>query len=262
MAGTKGHAEGGEGERLRLLAVVEGVTLSKEKDRAGDEVFVWPSLVHLELLAALAVGVLLGVWALSANAPLGEIANPTRTENPAKAPWYFVGLQELLVYFDPWIAGVMLPLTILFGLMAIPYMDPNPQGNGGYTFSVRRFALAHFLVGYGLWIGLIFVGALLRGPNWQWYWPWESWGTHKGSAEVLWSFHPAVGLAAVVGYLALGLILSRFSAWGQRLHAAAGGARFTLVLLLLLLMYAVPIKILLRLILGVRYVLVTPWFNV
>jgi hypothetical protein len=248
-------------ERLRLLAVVEGVTLSKEKDRAADEAFVWPDLVFLEFLAALAVSVLLGVWALLADAPLREIANPTKTENPAKAPWYFAGLQELLVYFDPWIAGVMIPLTILLGLMAIPYLDRNPQGNGGYAFSARRFAVTHFLVGYGLWIALILVGAILRGPNWHLYWPWEAWEASKAGTEVLWSLHPAAGLAAVMGYLAVGLILPRLTAWGQAFRRGVGATRFHLVLLLLLLMYAVPIKILLRLTLGIKYVLVTPWFN-
>jgi hypothetical protein len=162
----------GEAERLRLLAVVEGVTWSKEKDKVQEEAFVWPDLVFLEFLALLAVSVVLGIWALTADAPLREMANLTKTENPAKAPWYFAGLQELLVYFDPWIAGVTIPFIILFALMAIPYLDVNPQGNGGYTFSVRRFAVTHFLIGYGLWIGLIIVGAVLRGPNWNLYWPW------------------------------------------------------------------------------------------
>jgi hypothetical protein len=173
-----------------------------------------------------------------------------------------VGLQELLVYFDPWIAGVMIPLIILLGLMAIPYLDRNPRGSGGYTFPARRFAITHFLIGYGLWVGLILVGSLLRGPNWHVYWPWEAWETSKASTEVLWSLHPGVGLALVVGYVALGLILPRLTAWGQALHASAGRVRFTLVLLLLLLMYAVPIKIVLRLTLAIQYVLVTPWFNV
>jgi hypothetical protein len=251
-----------EGERLRLLAVVEGVTLSKEKDRAADESFVWPDLMFLEFLAALAVTILLGVWALLADAPLREVANPTKTENPAKAPWYFVGLQELLVYFDPWIAGVMIPLIILAGLMAIPYLDVNPRGNGGYSFSARRFAVTHFLIGYGLWFGLILVGAILRGPNWNLVWPREGWETHKAGTEVLWSLHPALGVALVAGYLAAGLGLLLLTGRGRTLRANAGSVRSVLVTLLLLLMYAVPIKIVLRLTLGIQYVLVTPWFNV
>ena len=77
---------------------------------------------------------LLLVWSLLVDAPLEEPANPTRTPNPSKAPWYFLGLQEMLVFFDPWHAGVVLPSFIIIGLMVIPYIDINPKGNGYYTF--------------------------------------------------------------------------------------------------------------------------------
>src|SRR3990172_6209925 len=101
----------------------------------------FPYLVYKEFLSALLVSILLLVWALAVNAPLLSEADPGKTENPAKAPWYFVGLQELLVYFDPWIAGVAMPTLIIVGLMAIPYLDTSRTATGGYTFTVRRLAV-------------------------------------------------------------------------------------------------------------------------
>ena len=77
-----------------------------------------------------------------ANAPLEEPSNPNLTMNPAKAPWYFLGLQEMLVYFDPWIAGVVMPTLIIVGLMVIPYVDTNPLGSGYYTWKQRKFAIS------------------------------------------------------------------------------------------------------------------------
>jgi hypothetical protein len=105
------------------------------------EVHVWPFLLRIEFLATIIVTLILMVWSITLDAPLEEPANPTLTMNPSKAPWYFLGLQEMLVYFDPWMAGVVLPSLILVGLMAIPYMDANPLGNGYYTYKQRKFAI-------------------------------------------------------------------------------------------------------------------------
>ena len=88
-----------------------------------------------EFLMTLLVIIVLTVWSLLLNAPLEQPSNPTRTPNPSKAPWYFLGLQEMLVFFDPWYAGVVLPSFIIVGLMLIPYLDINPKGNGYYTFA-------------------------------------------------------------------------------------------------------------------------------
>ena len=97
--------------------------------------------------------------------------------NPAKAPWYFLGLQEMLVYFDPWIAGVIMPTLIIIGLLAIPYIDANPLGNGYYTYKQRRFAIWAFCSGFiGLWVVMIIIGTFIRGPGWMWFWPTETWG--------------------------------------------------------------------------------------
>jgi hypothetical protein len=95
--------------------------------------------------------------------------------NPSKAPWYFLGLQEMLVYFDPWIAGVVMPSIIMVGLMVFPYVDSNPLGNGYYTLRQRRFALWMFGAGFLQWIVLIVIGTFIRGPGWIWFWPGQTW---------------------------------------------------------------------------------------
>ena len=101
------------------------------------EVHVWPFLLRMEFLAAIIVTVILMVWSITLSAPLEEPANPNLTMNPAKAPWYFLGLQEMLVYFDPWIAGVVMPSLIIVGLMVNPYIDSIPLGSGYYPLKQR-----------------------------------------------------------------------------------------------------------------------------
>src|SRR5258708_5327225 len=121
-------------------------TLAKTRHRKAwpfkpgwaKEVHVWPFLLRIEFLAAIIVTIILMIWSITLNAPLEEPANPNLTMNPAKAPWYFLGLQEMLVYFDPWIAGVVMPTLIIFGLMVIPYIDTNPLGAGYYTWKQRK----------------------------------------------------------------------------------------------------------------------------
>lgn len=159
---------------------------------AGDppekKMEVWPNLVVREYLGAILMLIFLVGWSVLQNAPLEELANPTVTPNPSKAPWYFLGLQELLVYFDPWLAGVKLPGVIALGLIAIPYLDPDPKtGVGYYSIKERPFANTVFLFGVGLWFVLIAIGTFMRGPNWAWYWPWESWASHKPLPPPTWS---------------------------------------------------------------------------
>ena len=139
------------------------------------EIHVWPYLVRIEFLAAVIVTVVLFVWSITLNAPLEEPANPNLTMNPSKAPWYFLGLQEMLVYFDPWIAGVVMPSIIMVGLMVFPYVDSNPLGNGYYTLKQRRFAVGMFGAGFLMWILLIVIGTFIRGPGWIWFWPGQTW---------------------------------------------------------------------------------------
>ena len=139
------------------------------------ELHVWPYLVRIEFLATVIVTVVLFVWSITLNAPLEEPANPNLTMNPSKAPWYFLGLQEMLVYFDPWIAGVVMPSVIMIGLMVFPYVDSNPLGNGYYTLKQRRFSLLMFGWGFLMWILLIVIGTFIRGPGWIWFWPGQTW---------------------------------------------------------------------------------------
>ena len=226
----------------------------------ADAAPVFPYLVFKEFLAALLISIGLLLWSLAVDAPLLSEANPGKTENPAKAPWYFVGLQELLVYFDPWIAGVAIPTLIIAGLMAIPYLDTSRNATGQYTFRARRWAIGHFLFGFALWWVLIAIGQFLRGPNWQFYWPWQDWLVAKSAEERLWSFPWWMGLPATAAYFAVGLIAPRHR-WPS-LYDGLGRGRYAVVMILTLLMYAVPMKVFLRLLFGVKYVLVTPWFNV
>lgn len=146
----------------------------------SEKVLVWPDLVYTELICMIALSALLLVWAIGLKAPLEEPASSVKTPNPSKAPWYFLGLQEMLVYYDPWMAGVVLPSLIIFGLMAIPFIDFNKKGNGYYTIKERPFAYIVFQIGFlDLWITLIILGTFLRGPNWNFFGPFEYWDPHK-----------------------------------------------------------------------------------
>ena len=114
-----------------------------------EKVHVWPYLVRLEFLCALFVTIGLTVWSIVIDAPLEEAANPTKTPNPSKAPWYFLGLQDILVYFDPWFAGVVAPVLIIVGLMLIPYLDINPKGTDT-THTTKEKLLSGYTV-LGFW---------------------------------------------------------------------------------------------------------------
>jgi len=152
----------------------------EEKETSDQKTWVWPDLVYIEFLCMILCTVFLVVWSLVVRAPLEEPANPGNTPNPSKAPWYFLGLQELLVYFDPWFAGVVMPSIIVIGLMAIPYIDVNPKGNGYFTFKDRKLSIVTFMIGFMLfWNFLIVIGTVLRGPGWNFYGPFEEWNPHK-----------------------------------------------------------------------------------
>ncbi len=145
-----------------------------------EKTLTWPDLVYTELICMVILTIVLVVWGIVLQAPLEQPASSTVAPNPSKAPWYFLGLQEMLVYFDPWMAGVVLPSLIIVGLMAIPYIDTNKAGNGYYTLNERKFAYITFQYGFVvLWVVLILLGTFLRGPNWNFFGPYEFWDLHK-----------------------------------------------------------------------------------
>ncbi|MDH4070410.1 MAG: cytochrome C [Ignavibacteria bacterium] len=258
-------------------------------DRAGtpleasmsDKVQVWPYLVRVEFLAALLVMVILTFWSFLLDAPLEEPANPALTPNPSKAPWYFLGLQEILVYFDPWIAGVLIPTLIIVGLCVIPYIDINPKGNGYYTFKERRFAVTTFCFGFiVLWVALIILGTFFRGPGWNLFVPWEEWDTHRVVAltnvdfsEFFFgvptrlvddSLNPLgmiIGSVTILLWYGLG-VAYYFWKKGTEVIQKLGLVRYSIVAFLFLTMMSMTVKIVLRIGLNIKYILVTPWFNV
>ena len=265
--------------RYRMLALIKGQTLAKEKDAdiSENELPTWPYLVRKEFLAAIICMIILIVWSVMLDAPLEELSDSTMTPNPAKAPWYFLGLQEMLVYFDPWIAGVVFPMLIVVGLMAIPYIDINPKGNGYYTFRERKFAMLTFCFGFHvLWILLIIVGVFMRGPGWLWFWPWQEWDPHRIAAEINYDLTSFVGVssksftgfilggAVVMGYYCLGITIPHRLMKGRKSAALEklGFIRYTVVAFLFLSMMALPIKVFLRFVFHIKYIWVTPWFNI
>ena len=240
-----------------------------------DRVETWPYLVRVEMLVTIAAMVILTVWSIVIDAPLESPANPNRTPDPSKAPRYFLGLQEILVYFDPWIAGVIIPLFIIVGLCAIPYIDVNPKGNGYYTIVERRFAIWTFLFGFVvLWVVPIIIGVFCRGPGWNWYWPWESWDIPKTADMTMVNLTDLVGVpdgvaafcfggAAVALWYGLGVAFYAYkSRRASPAIAALGRWRYSIVAFFFLTMMAIPVKMALRLMLNVKYVWVTPWFNI
>ena len=276
----------------------------------AKELHVWPYLVRIEFLAAVIVTVVLYIWSITLNAPLEEPANPNLTMNPSKAPWYFLGLQEMLVYFDPWIAGVVMPSIIMIGLMVFPYVDSNPLGNGYYTLRQRRFAVNMFNWGFLMWILLIFIGTFIRGPGWIWFWPGETWDhntvvfdrnrdVHEIVGLTVANFPnyptlmkylviPAFGFVLVAGFYVVGGLFfhwlmrrgplkmsylvapKKLWAWAkepdpfeEKLLANTSLLQYvTFQFFAISVLLAMPVKLFLRLVFTIKYVWVTPWFNV
>ena len=253
-----------------------------EKDEE-DRVWTWPDLVYTELIAIVICTIIIIVWSIALEAPLEQPANPANTPNPSKAPWYFLGLQEMLVYFDPWLAGVVLPTLIIVGLMAIPYIDKNPKGNGYYTFKERSVEITLFLFGFVvLWSSLIVLGTFLRGPNWNFFGPFEYWDIHKLEAltnvqlsEVIWVQLFAValpdswfireifGILLVIGYIAvLPVVLAKKGL--TKYYEKLGPVRYYVTVLLFLSMLSLPVKMLARWLFNLKYIVSIPelFFNI
>ncbi len=252
----------------------------------NEKILVWPDLVYTELICMVALTALLLLWGIALQAPLEEPASSVKTPNPSKAPWYFLGLQEMLVYYDPWMAGVVLPSVVIVGLMAIPYLDFNRDGNGYYTIDQRKFAYVIFQFGFlVLWVTLIIMGTFLRGPNWNFFGIYETWDTHKvvplnnvDLSEYFWIWglgkarpmppdgagigttlayillREAPGILLVIGYFTLippAMVL--YSKFFRNMYRRMGFIRFMVMSNLLLLMALLPIKMVCRWSFNLKY---------
>ncbi|MGY8767604.1 MAG: hypothetical protein ACKVH8_04095 [Pirellulales bacterium] len=279
------------------LATKQAVA-NDERDKQGlepleklgnEKVLVWPDLVYSELICMVALTAILILWAIVLKAPLEEPASAVKTPNPSKAPWYFLGLQEMLVYFDPWFAGVVAPLTIVGGLCAIPYLDVNKKGNGYYTIDQRKFAYLTFQFGFlVLWVTLIILGTFLRGPNWNFFGPFEPWDVHKviplnniDLSQIFWVkwfgmampsppegasamakfgwalFRELPGILCVAAYLVLSPPLMAMTFF-RKLYIQMGLIRFMVMSNMLLLMAFFPIKMVLRWSFNLKYIIALP----
>ena len=249
-----------------------------------DKVLVWPDLVYTELIAMIVMTFVLVIWAVLLKAPLEQPASSAKAPNPSKAPWYFLGLQEMLVYYDPWMAGVVLPTFIIIGLMSLPYIDFNQKGNGYFTFAQRKFAVTTFLFGFVvLWCTLIVLGTFLRGPNWNFFGPFENWDPHKvlplnniNLSDYFWLPMGVVfeegkgwyirelpGIVLVLAYLfLLPPLLARTIM--RPFFVKMGFIRFFLLVNLIQFMAALPIKMVLRWTLNLKYIVYIPeyFFNI
>lgn len=250
-----------------------------EDEESHQKVMVWPDLVYTEFICLILISVALLVWSLVLKAPIEQPATRVDTPNPSKAPWYFLGLQELLVYFDPWIAGVLLPGVVIGGLIVIPFIDINPKGQGYYTLRERRFAISMFLYGFlVLWVVLINVGTFLRGPNWNIFPLGEVWDVHK--IEVLnnvnlseyfwvsmlgqplpnhWFTRELPGFILVGAYFVIGpAILAK--TFFKKMFVELGFVRYSILIMLFLLMLSVVIKMVLRWSVNLKYFVAIPEF--
>ncbi len=271
--------------------VAEGRPLFESEK--NEKVLVWPDLVYTELICMVVLTVILVAWGIGLQAPLEEPASSVKTPNPSKAPWYFLGLQEMLVYYDPWLAGVVFPSMIIVGLMAIPYIDFNKKGNGYYTFNERKFAIVTFMFGFlPLWIAMIILGTFLRGPNWNIFGIYEFWDVHKlevlnnvNLSEMFWLnglhqplpvapagssgwlqagyilLREAPGFIAVLAYLMVLPPVLALLPYFRNFYSRMGFIRYMVLTNVGLMMAALPIKMVLRWAINLKYIVAIPeWF--
>ena len=166
MTGPEGHTQ-------RLLTVVKAGSIQDVKATPVDKVHVWPHLLVGEFVASLFMTAFLLVFSTLVDAPLRALRNYNLTPNPSKAPWYFLGLQELLTMFHPMVAGVTIPGVALGLLAAAPYIDKNPS----HKPEDRKFAITMMLMFMMFWAVLVIVGSFFRGPGFNFVLPWKS-GVH------------------------------------------------------------------------------------
>ena len=157
------------GGTQRLLTVVKSGSIQDVKATPTDKVHVWPHLLVVEFVAALVFTAFTLIFSIFVNAPLLELANFNETPNPSKAPWYFLGLQELLTMFHPMVAGVTIPGIALFLLILAPYVDRNPNKKP----EDRKFAISLMTIHLMFWAILVLIGSFFRGPGFNFVFPWE-----------------------------------------------------------------------------------------
>jgi quinol-cytochrome oxidoreductase complex cytochrome b subunit len=158
------------GHTQRLLTVVKSGSIQDVRATPLDKVHVWPHLLVVEFVAALAVTAFLLIFSIFVNAPLLELANFNQTPNPSKAPWYFLGLQELLTMFHPMVAGVTIPGMGLFALILAPYTDRNPSNKP----NDRKFVISLMTIHLMFWAVLVIIGSFFRGPGFNFVFPWNA----------------------------------------------------------------------------------------
>jgi hypothetical protein len=161
-------ASGPSGNTQRLLTVVKSGSIQDVRATPLDKVHVWPHLIAVEFVAALAVTAFTLIFSIFVNAPLLALANVNETPNPSKAPWYFLGLQELLTMVHPMVAGVTIPGIGIFLLILTPYVDRNPSNKP----EDRKFAIALFTVQMMFWAVLTIISSFFRGPGYNFIFPW------------------------------------------------------------------------------------------
>ena len=168
--GAPAMGSGPDGHTQRLLTVVKSGSIQDVKMTPQDKVHVWPHLLVIEFLAALAITLFTTLFSIFVNAPLLELADFNKTPNPSKAPWYFLGLQELLTMFHPMVAGVTIPGMGLILLVMAPYMDKNPSKKP----EDRKFAISLMTVHFMFWAVLVMIGSFFRGPGFNFVFPWNA----------------------------------------------------------------------------------------
>jgi menaquinol-cytochrome c reductase cytochrome b/c subunit len=162
-------ATGPGGHTQRLLTVVKSGSIQQTRAEAQDKVHVWPHLLVIEFASILVVTAALTIFSALVRAPLLGLADFNRTPNPSKAPWYFLGLQELLTMFHPMVAGVTIPGVGLLLLAVAPYVDKNPS----HDPKDRKFAISIFTMFVMLWAVLVIIGSFFRGPGFNFVFPWN-----------------------------------------------------------------------------------------
>ena len=168
-SGNVPEAKKGAPEKHRLLALVPPEGIQRVEREQGDRINVWPHLLIEEFVAMMIVLAALTIFSTFVNAPLRELANPNLTPNPSKAPWYFLGLQELLRYFHPMVAGVLFaPTLVLLALAVAPFVDRNPSTKPGD----RKLAITLFTMLIMFGAVLTIIGSFFRGTGYNWVWPW------------------------------------------------------------------------------------------